>query len=132
MILLDTHVFYWWLDDPSNLSRTARQWIDRCEAGGCVVCVPVVALWELESKRRKGQLAFRCPLREAWPTLATIKGVEWLTPSVNEWLLAAELAWSHRDPADRLIAATALNRGVSVLTKDRAFHQSDCPVEAVW
>ncbi len=132
MILLDTHVFYWWLGEPSNLSQTAREWIDRCEAGKCVVCIPVIALWELESKRRTGKLVLRCPLRDAWPTLAAIKGVEWLTPSVDDWLLAAELVWGHRDPADRLIAAIALNRGVAVLTKDRAFHQADSPVQALW
>jgi PIN domain nuclease of toxin-antitoxin system len=48
------------------------------------------------------------------------------------WLLAADLDWTHRDPADRIIAATALLHGVPVLTKDQVFHAEDSPVKAVW
>lgn len=44
----------------------------------------------------------------------------------------AELDWDQRDPADRIIAATALAQGVAVLTKDAMFHQPGCPVEALW
>jgi len=50
----------------------------------------------------------------------------------EDWMSAAELPWTHRDPADRLIAAIALNRHVPVLTKDAVFHATGCPVKAVW
>ena len=48
------------------------------------------------------------------------------------WLDLAELAWDHQNPADRMIAVTALKLGLPVLTKDRKFHESDSPVMAVW
>ena len=91
-----------------------------------------MTLWELEYKLRAGKLTFATSLREVWPTLKLLPGVEWISPAAEDWLTAAELGWSHRDPADRLIAAIALNRGVPVLTKDRRFHDSDSPVKAVW
>jgi PIN domain nuclease of toxin-antitoxin system len=48
------------------------------------------------------------------------------------WLATAELKWSHRDPADRMIAATARRFGMAVLTTDGKFHDEDSPVKAVW
>lgn len=132
MILLDTHVLYWWLGDPLRLSATARDWTEQTGINSKTLLISTVTLWELEYRRRAGKLTFAVPLREAWSTLKLLPGVEWVSPSAEDWLLAAELGWSHRDPSDRLIAAIALNRGVSVLTKDGKFHNSDSPVTAVW
>lgn len=36
------------------------------------------------------------------------------------WLLSAELDWPHRDPADRVIVATAMSFGCPLITSDRA------------
>ena len=132
MILVDTHVLYWWLGDPIRLSATARDWTEQTGINSKTLLISTVTLWELEYRRRAGKLTFAVPLREAWSTLKLLPGVEWVSPSAEDWLLAAELGWSHRDPSDRLIAAIALNRGVSVLTKDEKFHASDSPVQAVW
>lgn len=52
--------------------------------------------------------------------------------SVSTWLKTADLEWDHRDPADRIIAATALKFGEPVLTRDRRFHDADSPVKAIW
>lgn len=132
MILLDTHVLYWWLADPLRLSATARGWTEQPASNPKTLLISTVTLWELEYKRRAGKLTFATSLREAWPTLKLLPGVEWISPTAEDWLAAAELGWSHRDPSDRLIAATALNRGVPVLTKDRRFHEAESPVTAVW
>lgn len=130
-LLLNTHVFLWLTGDP-NLSPAAREWIGRCDRGEAVLGIPVLALWELEGKRRRGKLEFSCPLREVWPELQAMKGVEWVVPAALDWLLTAKWDWAHRDPADRFIAAAALNRGIPVLTEDRVFHAPDAPVQAVW
>ncbi len=132
MILFDTHVLFWWLGDPLRLSALAREWTEQSGPDPKVILISTVTLWELEYKRRAGKLSFKTPLREVWPSLKRMPGVEWVSPTAEDWLLAAELDWSHRDPADRLIAASAINRGVPVLTKDRKFHDSDSPVKAVW
>ena len=132
MILFDTHVLYWWLGDPLRLSATARDWTEQPALNPKTILISTVTLWELEYKRRAGKLAFATSLREAWPNLKLLPGVEWISPAAEDWLKAVELGWNHRDPADRLIAALALNRGVPVLTKDGKFHESDSPVKAVW
>jgi PIN domain nuclease of toxin-antitoxin system len=132
MILFDTHVLYWWLGDPSRLSAAARDWTEQTGANPKIILISTVTLWELEYKRRSGKIALRTSLREAWPTLKMMPGVEWIFPNAEDWLTSAELGWSHRDPSDRLIAAIALNRDVSVLTKDGKFHAANSPVQAVW
>ncbi|TAE91793.1 MAG: type II toxin-antitoxin system VapC family toxin [Verrucomicrobia bacterium] len=132
MILFDTHVLYWWPGDPLRLSATARDWTDQPASDSRTVLISTVSLWELESKRRAGKITLATSLREAWPNLKLLPGVEWISPAAEDWFTAAELCWNHRDPADRLIAAMALNRGVPVLTKDGKFHEPDSPVKAVW
>jgi PIN domain nuclease of toxin-antitoxin system len=132
MILFDTHVLYWWLGEPSRLSAVARDWTEQTSPNPKIILISTVTLWELEYKRQAGKLSLKTSLREAWPTLKLLPGVEWISPTAEDWLMAAELGWSHRDPADRLIAAMALNRAVQVLTKDGKFHESDSPVKAVW
>lgn len=131
-MVIDTHVLLWWLTDTSMLSDTARDFMHSCEAGRKRCVLSAVSLWELELKRRKGRLSVPNPLRTWLPQLRQLDFVDLTGSSVGQWLAAAELAWSHRDPADRLIAATALDRDVSVLTKDRVFHAPDSPVSAVW
>jgi len=83
-------------------------------------------------KERRGQFCPRIPVSE-WPSfLSRVPWIEVVETDSAIWLSAAELDWSHRDPADRIIAATAIAFGIPVLTKDRAFHAEDSPVEAVW
>lgn len=131
-MVIDTHVLLWWLTDIRMLSAVARDIMKNCEAGKGDCVLSGVSLWELEQKRRKGRLSLSNPVRTWLPKLQQLDFVELTGTSADQWLAAAELDWAHNDPADRLIAATALVRGVSVLTKDRVFHASDSPVKAVW
>jgi PIN domain nuclease of toxin-antitoxin system len=131
-MVIDTHVLLWWLTDTEKLSATARDFMNRCESGEDRCVISGVSLWELEHKRRKGSLPLSHPIRTWLPKLQELEFVEVTGASAELWLSAAELTWAHRDPADRLIAATALARGVALLTKDSLFHTSDSPVKAVW
>lgn len=131
-MVIDTHVLVWWLTDTGMLSTAAREFMRRCEAGAKRCVLSGVSLWELEHKRRKGRLALSHPVRTWLPKLRQLEFVELTGTPAELWLSAAELDWSHSDPADRLIAATALAHGVSVLTKDRVFHADDSPVTAAW
>jgi PIN domain nuclease of toxin-antitoxin system len=57
--------------------------------------------------------------------------VELLSVDTTTWLRTCSLDWAHRDPADRVIVASALIRKVPVLTKDRTLHDFG-GVECVW
>jgi PIN domain nuclease of toxin-antitoxin system len=131
-MVIDTHTLLWWLTDSAKLSAAARDFMTACETGNERCVLAGVSLWELELKRRKGSLALPGPVRTWMSRLKQLDFLELTGTSFELWLATAELDWSHRDPADRLIAATALQRGVPVLTKDRCFHAPDSPVSAVW
>ncbi len=131
-MVIDTHALYWWLDGFPRLSKAAEEIFEQAPAADASLFVSPVTFWELADKERRGRFASRRPLRE-WPDLlAKIPWIEVVDTDSVIWLAAAGFEWAHRDPADRIIAATALTRGVPVLTKDRVFHLEGCPVEAVW
>lgn len=56
--------------------------------------------------------------------LAEEQGGRLLEVSLETSLLAATLAWDHRDPFDRIIAATAITRGLQLISTDSAFAAS--------
>jgi PIN domain nuclease of toxin-antitoxin system len=131
-MVLDTHTLLWWLSNDPALSSVARERIRACREGRGYLIISGVSLWELEWKRRLGKLALPGSVRPWLPRLRGLRGVLLEGISFELWVAMAELDWAHRDPADRLIAATALEHDVPVLSKDCVFHADDSPVEAVW
>ena len=130
--VVDTHALCWWIEEPARLSARAEKMLTAAECGAVPAVVCAVSFWELELKKLRGSLETRRPLDE-W--VRRLSDLEWLSIApvdANIWLASARVAWTHRDPADRIIAATAMDRGLPVLTKDTRFHEPDCPVEAVW
>lgn len=131
-MVIDSHVLYWWLDGFPKLSKRALEVLEHAAEEGATLKIAAVTLWEFADKERHGKFISRQPVA-MWPQL--LRDIPWLKivdTNAETWLAAAALDWDHRDPADRIIAATALLHGVPVLTKDRVFHEEGCPVKAVW
>ncbi|MEM6910188.1 MAG: type II toxin-antitoxin system VapC family toxin [Verrucomicrobiota bacterium] len=125
---MDSHALLWWLEGDARLSPQAKALLE----SGQRVIVSAVSLWELRMKERRGLIEPMRPVREWLPLLGQLE--LWRVEAVDgeTWSQVADLEWEHRDPADRMIAVTALRHGVAVLTKDRRFHEEGSPVEAVW
>jgi len=131
-MVIDSHALLWWLEGSDALSARAAEVLNGGASRGVRLLVPAVVLWEMRLKERRGLIDPRTPVT-AWPVLLRkLDHIEIVATVVEIWLMAAELRWDHRDPADRIIAATALHHGVPVLTKDGRFHVADSPVAAVW
>lgn len=131
-MVIDSHVLYWWLDGHPKLSKKAEEVFQRAPGEDASIRISAVTFWEFALKERLGKFSARHPVN-VWPGFISAEPwLEIVDTDSSIWLAAVELDWKHRDPADRIIAATALAHGVPVLTKDRAFHQQGCPVEAVW
>ena len=123
-VLLDTHVWIWWLLGSERLSPRERRSLDQRAAGdGCHLSA--MSLWEAQMLHSKGRLTLDRPFA-AWLRQATAPGVVMVLPLDVEVVVALDLLPQsfHGDPADRLIVATALTHGLPLATHDSAIQAS--------
>ena len=115
-LLLDTHIWLWGKREPDRLSRRVRHALLATENE---LWVSPVSTWEALMLHGKGRIR----LHEdpaAWLINATANTRE--APLTHEIALAAhQLPWSHSDPADRFLAATAQVLGLTLVTADARF-----------
>ena len=123
-VLLDTHIWIWWLLGSDRLSAAERHCLDRLAAIGGVH-LSAMSLWEAQMLHSKGRLMLDRPLA-TWLRQAAAPGVVALLPLDLDVVLALDqLPQSfHGDPADRLIVATALTHGLPLATQDSAIQGS--------
>ena len=129
--VLDTHVLIWWLTSPGKLSPAARDVIDRA-AEGRRILASAISVLEIVTAVRRGRLEFSIPV-EGW-----LEDVLRL-PELRIEPVSAEIASlagsfgdeMHGDPADRLIAATAILRNGILVTADGRLRDSGL-VQTVW
>lgn len=129
MVLLDTCTLLWWTLDPSSLSAAA---VEACSAipakGGYASSV---SLWEIGVKWKKNALDLGgLHLREFERRLGQLSGLHLVPVSGSIWVEGICLEWEHRDPADRVIVATARLLHAPIVTKDGVI-RSFCP-DAIW
>ena len=125
--LLDTHVLLWWLGNRDRLSVGQRHLLDSADADTPLL-VSDISLWEVAMLHSLRRIRLSIPLRE-WlekavaPPLVRRQGV---SPAI-----AAEVASLpdsfHRDPADRILVATARVLGATLLTRDRRIIDAALP-----
>ena len=118
-LLLDTHAWAWTLTDSPRLSARAREALETTEA----VHVSPVSFFEIAQKVRLGKWPEMEDAVDELPALLSEQGgsVAALTPGTA--VTAGTLDWSHRDPFDRLLAATSLESGITLLSADVVFDQ---------
>ena len=129
MIVLDTHALLWWALDPERLSERARELTSEMEQRGGFVSS--ISIWELAIKVKRGKLELPLSVDELAQRLERGAVVEITPVDSGTWLRSVALPWAHTDPADRVIVATALARGLPLLTKDAAMHEFS-RVKCVW
>ena len=127
MIVLDTHTWIWWASEPARLGRRGRAAIEAADRIG----VPAVCCFEVAAAVSRGRITFdRAPLDWIEQALA-LPRVELLPLTTAVAVKATQLGGFHGDPADRLIVATALLAGATLVTKDQNI-RSYGPVANVW
>lgn len=123
MILLDTHVWLWWLLDEGPLANEERETIDR-HAKNQETAVSAASVWEAEMLNRKGVIDLY-PDFKTWIKMATRPEVCRVIP-IDEDVIAAQEKLPEdfpNDPADRLIVATALLKEYPLATKDEVLQE---------
>jgi len=116
VILLDTHVWIRWLSAPEGLPECLVEQIERAD----VLAVSAISCWELGQLVKRKRVVLNQSLTD-WIDLATADLVQVLPIDRQIAQVAAELPEHHRDPADRLIIATAIQTQISLLSLDGVF-----------
>lgn len=130
MILVDTHVVLWLALEPDRISRKARAVIEETRLRGEGLAISDMTLLELavgESKRR-------IQLNASLETFLTeVESMFIVLPITGRVCVSAiELPSTYpKDPADRIIGATALVKGISLVTADNGIRKSKA-LRTIW
>jgi PIN domain nuclease of toxin-antitoxin system len=115
-LLLDTHIWAWSLAG-SALPAKVQQAIEGAEA----IWVSPISFFEIGQKVRLGKWPAMAPYVADLPNILRQQGgfIATLTPDIC--LAAATLDWQHRDPFDRLLAATCFQQDMALASVDAVF-----------
>jgi len=127
-LLIDTHVLLWALTDPGRLPSTLREsLIDR----RVELFVSAATAWEIATKHRLGRLPAAEPIVLAYEEHLMHLDAHELPVSSRHALAAGVLAWDHRDPFDRMLAAQSILESMPLATADTAF-RGLAGVRTIW
>ena len=118
MILLDTHVLVWWVSGAARLSAAASRAIDAAK-GRSEIFVSSMTCWEVATLVAKQRLALSLPVEDWIARVEALPFVKFVPVNnaiaVKSVLLPPPL---HADPADRIVAATAIALDLTLVTRD--------------
>jgi len=130
LILLDTHVVLWLGFEPEKLTRKAHKRISEARAANEQLAVSGITLWELATMASKGRFQVAMKIEQFLEAVETAFTVLPITARASAGILELPTAYP-RDPADRIIAATALAEDIPLITADHNIIRSRA-VAVVW
>lgn len=123
MILVDTHVIVWLAFEQQRLSTLARSTIDRERQNGAGLAISDITLLELASLSAKGRFQLQTGIESFLREVEMRFIIRPITSSACVHALALPSSFP-KDPADRIIAGTALSEGLALLTADQQIRRS--------
>ena len=130
MILLDTHVLVWLRTAPDQLSRAAVSAIRKELASDCVA-IAAITLWEFSWLATFGRIDPGGAVSSFLSKVSAGVVILPLSPEITAQAAAFPAATFPKDPADRMIGATALLSGIALVTRDGAIRASRL-VRTIW
>lgn len=132
MIVLDTHTLIWWVSDPTRVPARSRRLLAAAVKAGEKIAVSSISIWEVAMLVHRGRLTLTLAL-DVW--IEQVESLPFLAFQPVDNRIAARAVrledFPHGDPADRMIAATALELGATLITADARLRGYG-PVKTVW
>jgi PIN domain nuclease of toxin-antitoxin system len=130
VILVDTHVVVWLAFDQEQISRKARTAIDNARRNGDGLAISDITLLELATLVSKGRIQLDISLESFLQEVEARFVVLPISGRACARAIGLPAAYP-KDPADRIIGATALVEGLSLLTADREIRRSKA-LPTIW
>jgi PIN domain nuclease of toxin-antitoxin system len=131
MIVLDTHVWLWWISNPEKLSMDAAREINQAVNENGVI-LSSFSTWEIAMLVNKRRLTLSVDLRDWIRKTESLPFVKFIPVDNTIALRSVSLPGDfHSDPADRIIVATALSMGLPLATKDEKI-RAYSHLETIW
>ena len=128
MPLLDTCALLWYTLDYEKLSAKAKLECEQIPKGGGIVSA--ITIWEIGLKIKNGKLDINTNIEDFVYRLRKMGSIEIVSVDETIWLKNLALDWSHKDPADRTIVATAIIKNLPIITSDKII--SDFYDDVIW
>jgi PIN domain nuclease of toxin-antitoxin system len=118
VILLDTHIWVWWVQDDPRLKAAQRILLTANETSG--LGISVISCWEVAKLVEVGRLVLPLAVSEWVSKALAYPGVRLLPLTPKIAIASTQLPGGfHRDPADQILVATARTHGNPLLTSDQ-------------
>lgn len=120
MIILDTHTLLCWTDSPQKLSKKARKIIDEEKLKEDNILVSSISTLEIYRLVKKGDLELNTHVDRWMEKIENLPSVRFVPVDNKIASSSVNLPdFSHKDPADRIIIATAREYGATLVTSDK-------------
>jgi PIN domain nuclease of toxin-antitoxin system len=116
-LLLDTHVFLWYLQGYPSLSLEARELLEATENN---LYLSIVSFWEIAIKLGLGKLELEYSFQNL-PDVSRQLGIKILPISFEHTERYVDLPLHHRDPFDRMLVAQAIQHSYPLVSRDAMF-----------
>ncbi len=117
MILLDTHIWIWWINEPEKLKQATVHYLDKLPPTH--IHISIFSCWELAKLIQKGKLRLSEPLSTWFEKAIDRSGITVIELERGIIADACNLPGTfHNDPADQLIVATSRVKNLPLLTAD--------------
>ncbi len=132
MIILDTHVLLWWVSGSDSLSAAASKVIKRTLTRGSEIIISSISAWEISMLISKGRLILSMDVESWLDEVAQIDGVRFVPVDNEIGIKSTALPGEfHKDPADRMIVATARKLAIPLVTADEKMISYEY-VKTIW
>lgn len=119
LLLLDTHIALWVWADIGRIGPNTRETFDRAWGQASNIAISAIAYWEVALLMNRGKIELQLEGDlTSWRTQLLGAGLIELGVDGEVAIVAGELVWDHRDPADRFIVATAIVHDCTLVTVD--------------
>ena len=117
MIVLDTHIWMWWVHDDKKLTRLQIEIIQETEDN--IIGISAISCWEIAKLIELKRLEIPCDIREWFERALSYPGIRILELTPEIAIDSTQVPGKfHRDPADQIIVATARIYNCPLVTSD--------------